>query len=98
MENIIKINATKQLQVRNHSLHLDNRNKLSVTGISKILSANPSQITVRTNDAKLLVSGSGLSVTKLDVENGTLEIEGTINCLKYSDNVSIKGFWRKIFK
>lgn len=75
---------------------IQNRNQLSLSGVEKVVSMSDNQICLVACSSPLCVSGSGLTVQKLDVDNGILKITGTINALKY-DNKK-ENFFKRIFK
>lgn len=76
---------------------LVNRNKLSLSGVEKVLSAKEDLIQVLTNEEGLVITGSDLQVTKLDQESGAVEIEGKIDALKFTTGYK-DSFWKRIFK
>lgn len=75
---------------------LQNRKCLSLTGVEKVLSSNENQICLIVCSNSLTINGSELSVQKLDVENGMVKIEGTINSIKYDEKK--ENFLKRIFK
>ena len=94
MENVTIKNHEK-LEPINNKITIDNRNKISITGITQMLSSNETSISMLVKTTKLLVSGKDLHIEKLDVENGYMEACGTIDCVKYSGN---EGIIKRIFK
>ena len=94
MENVT-IKSNEKLEPINNKIILDNRNKISITGISQMLSSNETSISMLIKTTKLLIQGRNLHIEKLDVENGTLEASGTIDQVKYSGN---EGIIKRIFK
>lgn len=84
--------------VKDHKVIIDNRRKITLTGITKALSANATNVLLQQNQSKILVNGTNLHLSKLDVEQGAVEIEGEINGVKYLNNSSPEGFFKRIFK
>lgn len=68
------------------NLVLDNRKKLSVTGVEEVISFNDETIILNTIIGNLTIRGGGLKMNKLDVQNGDMMITGLINSLIYSSN------------
>lgn len=66
------------------NLILDNRKKLSVTGVEEVVSFNDEIIILNTNSGNLTIKGSGLKMNKLDVQNGDTMITGIVSSLVYS--------------
>ncbi|MDF2502968.1 MULTISPECIES: sporulation protein YabP [Clostridium] len=72
------------------NLVLENRKKLSITGVNEVVSFNDETIILNTNLGALTVRGSGLKMNKLDVENGDMKITGTINSFAYTGSKNRK--------
>ncbi len=87
---------------QSQELKLENRNKLSITGISKIESLNSEEFLIQTNAGLLLVTGQNLVMQQLDIDKGNIWIEGNVNSIEYVvDNKEKKqksGFMGKLFK
>ena len=84
-----------------HNVILENKEKLSVSGVTDVDTFNEQKITLFTEDDTLVIEGEDLHIIKLDVSNGELIIEGLIDSLEYlgnGDSRSEKGFFRKILK
>ena len=84
-----------------HNVILENKEKLSVSGVTDVDTFNEQKITLLTEDDTLVIEGEDLHIIKLDVSNGELIIEGLIDSLEYlgnGDSRSEKGFFRKILK
>lgn len=83
---------------RAHSLHLENRNGLKLTGVTDIGAFDEEGVTAYTDYGCLMVSGSGLHVEELNVSNGILEITGEVTALVYSSKTSKeKNVFKRIF-
>ncbi len=81
---------------------LENREKLTITGVSDVLSFDDQIVIVETQLGLLTIKGEDLRINKLSIDSSEVIIEGEIFNLGYSDNditkknnVSILG---KIFK
>ncbi len=83
---------------RTHSLKLENRNGLKLTGVTDVDSFNDESVVAYTDYGSLSISGEGLNVKELNLANGTLEVEGEIAALVYSSRISKeKGFFKRLF-
>lgn len=77
---------------------LNNRKVLNVTGVEKVFETNETKLQLKVAGSNLLITGSSLNITRLDVEAGVVQVEGVINELKYT-NVGEKGnIFKKLFK
>lgn len=90
----------KQSKFTNQSLILENREKLSVTGVIDIHSFDDELVLAQTELGILTIKGDDLKMNKLNLENNELIVEGKIAAIAYSDVASGKksGFVNKLFK
>mgnify|MGYP003261076169 FL=1 len=82
---------------RPQRITMDERSRLTVTGVEEVLSFDEERISMRTVLGELTVTGSGLHVGKLSLDTGELSVEGMVNDLSYSDQPSAGGFWSRLF-
>lgn len=83
------------------NLILENRGKLSISGVLDVLSFDDQVVIVETELGLLTVKGENLRINKLSIDTSEVTVEGTISLLSYSDKDSEKGktsFMSKIFK
>lgn len=67
-----------------HSLTLEERQKLSVTGVKRIIYYDESGAQLDTDQGRLTVGGRDLQVSELSVQTGQLEISGLVEQLQYT--------------
>ncbi len=81
-------------------LSLWNRKQLNLKGIEDVVSFDELAVYLVTKDGNLIVEGTELHITALDVAEGIMTIEGHIRSMVYSDKeTAIKGsFFSKMFK
>lgn len=96
MENIIK--KLEVVDNKPTKLVLENRQNLQLTGISKVVSINENNAFVVINGTKLNIVGSDMSIEKLDVNDGILNLSGTINEIRYSGKNVKTSFFKRLFK
>lgn len=80
-----------------HTLFLENREILEITGINKVDSFNEEEITAFCDWGELLIKGSSLHVEVLDLQTGELKISGNVVALVYSEKQQVKGFFKRAF-
>ena len=80
------------------NLTLINRQQLELTGIKKIRSSEPSLIIAQLDNGSIVISGTNLSVEHLDLKEGLLNINGTVNQIKYTNQVSKNFSIKNMFK
>lgn len=80
-----------------HELRLDQRKKLSVSGVQEVDSFDENMISLRTVAGLLLVRGEDLHLQSLSIEGGLVTVEGTVQVLCYEEGRKEGGFFRRIF-
>lgn len=82
---------------KKHTLSMENRESITLTGVSDVESFNEDEVMAVTDYGNILIKGSSLSVEVLDLQTGNLSITGTISALVYSTATVQKGFFKKVF-
>ena len=83
------------------NLILENREKLSISGVLDVLSFDDQVVIVETELGLLTVKGDNLRINKLSIDTSEVIVEGQIYNLAYSENDLDKktgGFLNKLFK
>ena len=63
---------------------LENRQKMTITGVLEVISFDDEKIFLNTKLGNLTIKGSDLKMNKLDVQNGDIIIMGNISYIVYS--------------
>lgn len=79
---------------------LENRKKLTMTGIKDVLSFDDEVVVVDSELGLINIKGSDLKVNKISVESGDVVVEGVVRAIEYADKEfgSKQGFMSRIFK
>lgn len=88
-------------QSKNSNLLLENRKRLTITGTIEVIAFDEEKIILSTTLGRLDIKGTGLRIDKLDVQNGDLTINGTINSMVYSSkniNTNKQSIIKRIFQ
>ena len=83
------------------NLILENRERLSITGVLDVLSFDDQVVIVETELGLLTIKGENLHINKLSIDTSEVVVEGEIFNLIYSENSldnKQSGFLNKIFK
>lgn len=84
------------------NLILENRGKLSISGVLDVLSFDDQVVIVETELGLLTVKGENIRINKLSIDTSEVIVEGDISNLAYSDKSSEKNtkgsLISKIFK
>ena len=88
-----------KVQALPHNLIMENRNRLTVSGVSDVDSFDAQTVVIFTQMGELTVRGSDLHIINLNIDSGELSLEGTVNSLTYSDEQPGKGgFFSRVFR
>ena len=86
---------------RSHKIILENRESLTVSAVRDIESFDDERVVVVTDMGTMTVVGGDFRISKLNVDDGQLVIEGEIDEIEYSDTVSSDksgGFFGRLFR
>lgn len=90
--------STAEKQSLPHGISLQDRKKLSVSGVSDVANFDENQIIIVTQQGTLFVRGGDLHVDQLNLDAGELRISGRIDCMEYDDGGAVGGFLRRLFQ
>jgi len=92
----------KNVRHRSQSVLLENREKMSVSGVEHVSSFNETAIELVSVQGNMIIKGEGLDIKKLNLDDGNISIEGFITSITYTEKEDItakgKGFLGKMFK
>lgn len=74
-----------------HLLSIEGRKKLKLEGVQHVGSFDEQEITLDTNMGFLQLKGEGMHITHLNLDQGSLVVEGFINSLEYVEGRTAKG-------
>lgn len=77
--------AEEKKRTGRHTLHMDEREKIRIGGVLEVQSFDEEGVLMETTCGLLLLRGAGLHIGKLDLDEGDVIVEGTIDSMTYSD-------------
>ena len=80
-----------------HQAILQDRNRLDLTGVSDVDSFDDVVVVAYTSLGELTIRGKNLHVRQLDLDGGSLSLEGQIDSLSYAD-VTKGGFFSRLLR
>ncbi len=97
------IEEKKIIKPKQHTIFMDNRQKLNISGVIDVGSFNDAVVIVETEAGLLEVKGKNLHMSRLNLENSEMSIDGYVNSLEYKDktnrgNKDSTNFITKLFK
>ncbi len=82
-----------------HSLSMEGRRRLLVSGVTDVESFNEQEVIMGTTQGTLAVHGMDLHMEKLSVDSGDVVITGQVDALEYEDTpVKGEGFFARLFR
>ncbi len=84
-----------------HKIRLEDRERLSMTGVIDVLSFDDDSIIAETEKGMLILRGSNIHVGKLNLDDGEVTVDGAIDTIEYSEDGIAKGknsLFNRIFK
>lgn len=83
---------------KNHTVMLDNRGKLVLTGAEDVSGFNEETVSVLTSCGQLVIKGENLHIDKLNLETGDVSVDGKINAFQYLGSGQSRSKLSKLFK
>ena len=88
--------------IRAHAIHIDNQERVMITGVEDVDNFNEEEVNFQTDSGYVTLTGADLHITRLNLEEGQLIIEGSVNGIAYSGSAeqseSGGGFFSRLFK
>ena len=90
--------ARQVLPKKAHNLAMEDRRRLSVSGVEDVESFDEREIVMRTSGGGLVIVGEGLSISRLSVDAGDVNVSGLISELRYEEESARRGgLWARLF-
>ena len=85
-----------QKSIKPHSIAWKDRKKGAVAGVTDVVSFDENCVVLETEQGMLTVKGKGLHIGRLSLEQGEVEMEGTVDSMVHSgSNPAKKGSMMK---
>ncbi len=81
---------------RFHSLQLEGREKLSLSGVEDVSGFDESLVVLSTSLGELYIRGKELRIERIDLDSGSLELRGHVQELSYEEPTR-GGFLARLF-
>lgn len=80
-----------------HSLSMEGRSRLAVSGVEEVESFDEREIVMITSCGSLIIRGEDLSISRLSVDAGDVNVEGTVTSLAYEEVAPSGSLWARLF-
>lgn len=87
-----------ELPAGSHTLTMNDRKKLSLTGVLEVSSFDEQMAMLKTPLGNLLVQGEGLQLKQLDPNGGDVTVEGRITAVTYEEPRQTGGWLARLFR
>lgn len=87
---------TTQTMTLPHSLSLTERQKLTMTGVTEVVSFDDTAVVLKTDLGMLEVQGQQLQLKTLLPDGGQVVIDGHISALFYQEPRDNRSFWKRL--
>ena len=81
-----------------HNLILENRKRLTLTGVSSVDNFDDNSVTLKTNLGTLTLRGENLNITEFSVNTGEAAVTRNIFAIVYTNDSVSGGFFSWLFK
>ena len=101
MQNNTKgVNVKMEENAREHKVTIDNRARITVTAVEDVESFDEEKVIIITDMGTMTVTGTDFKISRLNVEDGQLIIEGEIDEIQYSERAVSDGggFFSRLFR
>ena len=66
-----------------HNIIMENRSKVSISGVENAESYNESEVILHTSKGVLIIKGEAMNLSKLNLDSGEITVNGRITVLEY---------------
>ena len=82
---------------KNYGMTMERRGRAAITGVTDVESFDETAVILHTHGVRLILTGSGLHVASLQLEEGRLTVDGVIDSAAYEGGAARRrgGFLRK---
>lgn len=80
-----------------HELRLENRKKLSVSGVAEVESFDENSVILHTSLGVLIIRGENLHLQTLSIDGGQVAVTGEVGSLTYAEPQRAGGLLRRLF-
>ena len=83
------LNSSPNMNAGKHKVSLDQRRDCKMTGVVEVHSFDENTVILETVDGLVTIKGSGLHVSRLNLEKGEADVDGKVDALLYSDRTTL---------
>ena len=90
----------EEAKKKTHQIIMENRKALFVSGVKDVEAFDERKIELFTQEGALIVKGAQLHISKMNIEIGEIQVDGSVDSLTYEDRErsGSESFLSKLFK
>ena len=92
-----KSRGTAAAVKKQHNVAMEGRGNLTLSGVEEVESFDEKEIVMTTSCGALIVRGENLSISRLSVDAGDVNVQGTIISLHYEEVAPSGSLWTRLF-
>lgn len=81
-----------------HGLTLNERSRLSMTGVTEVASFDENTVIVHTSMGTVHIHGEGLQLKTLSLDGGQIAVDGTVSALIYEEQRQSGGWLSRLLR
>lgn len=81
-----------------HKLTLDERHRLTITGVTEVISFDENAVVANTVLGTLVVQGKALALKTLSEEGGQVAVEGQVSALHYEESRTSDSWFSRLLR
>lgn len=89
--------AEERKSLSKHTVIMENRTNITMTGVIDVISFDEETIIADTELGVLILRGKNMHVSKMNLDNGNMDIDGEIVSLTYEESGYGKGKGKTMF-
>lgn len=83
---------------KRHSVMIDNRQKLLITGCEDVNGFNENIVSLSTTAGGLVIKGENLHIDRLNLETGEVSVDGKLTAMQYTGGDASRSKLSKLFR
>ena len=80
-----------------HTVTMEDRKRLSVSGVMEVESFDEQTIVLETAMGRLVIRGAALNISRLSTDQGDVSVQGQIDSMHYEESAPRQSLWARLF-
>ncbi|MDO5298180.1 MAG: YabP/YqfC family sporulation protein [Clostridia bacterium] len=84
-----------KMPLRAHTLTLEGRSRAKLAGVTAVSCFNDQEVVLETSEGEVALLGENLHIEQLNLDDGQLDVTGSISGIEYSDRKEKRGLFSR---